>query len=169
MSETSILLFAILACTAALSLGCGNQALSMNAEVARAMLEVQSSSGPVIRGLRVSAGVEAGRVAHESGATEEQAQAFALRAANRWNCAIDGHRIYSGAVGAYIDALALWNLRADFQLADALPFVSRAIDAYRFVSSCLNELGSDALPELPSFFDLIPGSWSLNLEAPDAS
>jgi hypothetical protein len=145
---------------AILAVGCGNEALRINAGVARAMLEVQAESGPVIRELRVSAGVEAGREAHARGEPEATAQAAASSAAARWSCAIDGHRLYSLAVGAYIDTLALWVAGRDFELVDAIPFVRRALDSYRVLSSCLRSLGSEVLPEAPSFLDMIPPTWS---------
>jgi hypothetical protein len=63
------------------------------------------------------------------------------------------------AVGAYIDTLALWAAGRDFELTDAIPFVRRAIDAYTVLASCVASLGSDALPEVPAFFDLVPATW----------
>ena len=161
MVASDIASIVLAVCVAFLVAGCGNEALRVNATVARAMLEVQAESGPVIRELRVNAGVEAGREAHDRGAPEAEAQAAATAAASAWQCAIDGHGIYASAVGAYIDALALWANGVELELADALPFVRRAIDAYGFLASCLRSLGSDALPDAPSFLNLIPPVWSV--------
>jgi hypothetical protein len=141
--------------------GCGNEALRINAEVARGMLELQAESGPRIRELRIAAGVSAGREAMEAGLQQDRAQAAARAAAEQWQCAIDGHSIYAEAVGSYIDTLTLWQAGRDFDISDILPFVRRAIDSYRFLSSCLSSLGSDVLPELPSFFNLIPPTWGI--------
>ena len=160
MTAYDFALCAVLVLFAVLAIGCGNEALRINAGVARAMLEVQSSSGPVIRELRVSAGITAGREAHARGEPEAVAQSAARTAAAAWACAIDGHRFYSSAVGAYIDTLALWLAGRDFELADAIPFVLRALDSYRVLSACLRSLGSEALPETPSFLDIIPPTWS---------
>ncbi|MCH8084648.1 MAG: hypothetical protein IH885_10475, partial [Myxococcales bacterium] len=111
--------FAVLAVVlAALLVGCGNEALRINASIARVMLEVQATSGPIIRELRVDAGVAAGREVHSSGGDEARAQRAATSTARRWQCAIDGHRIYSSAVGAYIDALVIWQAGDDFELTD---------------------------------------------------
>lgn len=141
--------------------GCGNQALQANQEVARMMLEVQSTSGPVIRQLRIDASIAAGREVQESGGQESAAQVAASETAQRWQCALDGHGIYATAVSAYIDTLTLWQGGQDFELLDVLPFVRRAIDSYSFLVSCLASLGSDLLPEVPAFFSLIPSTWSL--------
>ena len=157
--ETLLMICAIV--LAALFVGCGNQAWRVNASVARAMLEVQAESGPVIRELRVQAGVNAGREVHDRGGPEIEAQAAAVDAADRWDCAIEEHRIYSSMVGAYIDALALRVNDSDFELMDALPFVRRALAAYRALASCLASLESDALPETPEFLNLIPPAWSV--------
>lgn len=148
----------------ALGSGCGNQALQAHQEVALVMLNLQAEGGPAIRELRVNAGITAGREAQLNGSLEEEAQQLALDAANEWNCAIEGHRIYATAVSAYIEVLTLWQAGQDFGLTDVLPFVSRAIDAYGFVSSCLRGLGSDLFPETPSFLNLIPSEWSLGDE-----
>ena len=141
--------------------GCGSNALKMNANVARVMLEVQAESGPVIRELRVDASVESARQVHESGGDEEAARAAATRTANRWQCAIDSHRIYQSAVGAYIDSLALWYVGDDFNWTDAIPYVVRVLDMYRALVSCLRSLGSSALPAVPAFLDLIPSTWGV--------
>lgn len=154
---TLLVALVLLSC---LALGCGNEALRINAGVAGAMLEVQSASGPVIRAARVKAGVDAGRAVHTSGGSEPEAQSAARSAADEWMCAVNGHRLYSLAVGSYIDTLALWAAGRDFELADAIPFVLRALDSYRVLSACLRSLGSEALPETPSFLDMIPPAWS---------
>jgi len=159
MVASDIASIVLAVCVAFLVAGCGNEALRINATIARAMLEIQSSSGPMIRELRVNAGVEAGREAHDRGDSEAAAQASAAAAADAWQCAIDGHGIYASAVGAYIDALALWSNGVELELADALPFVRRAIDSYRFLASCLRSLGSDVLPDAPAFLDLVPPAW----------
>lgn len=157
----SLAIVAVVAAVAALALqGCGNTALLLNAEVARGMLEIQATSGPAIRRFRVQAGITAGGEAQAHGATEQQAQRAALVAANRWQCAIDGHGIFAGAVTSYIATLALWQAGQDFELTQLLPYVFRAIDAYRFLRSCLTSLGNDTLLETPSFMRLIPSSWS---------
>ena len=161
MSVHGFVLFVLALVLAALFVGCGNEALRVNASVARVMLEVQSTSGPVIRELRVDAGIAAGRRVHANGGTIEAAQRAAVSTAQRWQCAIDGHRLYSSAVGAYIDALVLWQASDDFELADAIPFVRRALDAYRVTASCLLSLGSNVLPEVPSFLRLIPLGWEV--------
>lgn len=152
----------IIVCLALLATGCGNEALRMNAELGRGMLEAQSTSGPIIRQLRIDASVAAGRAAHDRGAPESTAQAAAQAEAQRWQCALDGHGIYASAVSAYIGTLALWNAGQDFGLTDVLPYARRALDGYRFLASCLASLGSAILPEVPAFFDLIPSGWSLS-------
>ena len=166
MNATDLLLLVALVVLSALFVGCGDQALRTNAAVARAMLEVQAESGPIIREQRINAGVEAGRAAHARGEPEQIAQAEASAAAERWTCAIEGHRLYAGAVGSYIDSLALYAAGDGFDLLDALPFVRRALDAYRLLVSCLSSLGSDALPEVPSFLDMLPPTWNVSTEAP---
>ena len=127
--------------------GCaGNEALRVNVEVARAMLEAQSASGPVIRDLRIDAALDAARAVHDAGGDESEALESARATADRWSCAIDGHRLYSGA---------------EFQLIDVVPFVRAALDAYRSIASCLQALGVANVPEEPAFFQLIPPEWSL--------
>ncbi len=153
-------IFAVIVAALIFVAGCGNAALQVNATVARAMLEVQAESGPVVRQLRIDASVGAARAVHDSGGDEAAAQAAAAATATRWRCVIDTHRIYSGAVGAYIDTLALWLAGLDFELADSIPFVRRALDAYRALASCTSSLGSEVLPAVPTFFDLIPSDWS---------
>jgi len=159
----SIVVVAVLA-FAALVVGCGNEALRVNATVARAMLEVQSQSSPIIRDARVAAAVESARAVHDSGGEEAVALEAAQATAERWQCAVDGHRSFAGAVGAYVDALVLWNSGADFALTDSIPFVLVALDAYRSIVSCLRSLGSSALPDVPAFFELIPSEWSVSNE-----
>lgn len=141
---------------------CGNTALQVNGEIARAMLEVQSSSGPVIRELRVNASIQSARDVHDSGGNEAAAQAAAENTARSWQCAIDGHGIFATAVSAYVDTLSLWNAGQDFALSSVLPYVMRAVEAYRFLASCMTSLGSDALPEVPAFMNLIPSTWAAN-------
>jgi len=153
----------------ALAAGCGNSALKMNAGIARAMLEVQATSGPLIRELRVEAGVDAGRRAHDRGEPVEEAQAAARAAAGRWQCAIDGHRLFSLAVGTYIDALVIAQANDAFKFEDVIPFVRRALDTYRALSSCLRSLGSDALPAAPGFLNVIPPGWATTSTATEAS
>jgi len=162
MSAHDWLLVALAITLPILLVGCGNEALRANATVARAMLEIQAESGPIVRELRVSASVNAAREVHDSGGDEATAQAAATETSRRWQCAIDGHRIYALAVGSYIDALALWLSGEDFELLDAIPFLRRGLDSYRVLSSCLRSLGSDALPEVPSFLNLIPPTWSVD-------
>ncbi len=123
------------------------------------MLEAQAQSGPEIRKLRVEAGIEAGRKVHDAGGPEKEAQAAAATAMGHWQCAINGHSVYSSLVGAYIDALALWASGEEFKVIDALPFMRRALVAYRSLSACLKILGSDVLPGAPSFLSLIPPTW----------
>lgn len=147
--------------TLLLASGCGVEALRINADIARGMLEVQSSSGPAIRRARMNAAIEAGRQAHANGLPESAAQLAAEHVADQWQCAIDGHSIYALGVGAYIDALALWQSGDGFSLAGVIPFVSRAVDSYRFLASCLTGLGSSILPEIPDFFRLIPPVWDV--------
>ena len=150
---------------AALSIGCGSQALKVNASVAHAMLEVQAASGPVIRELRKAASVRAGRQAFEAGEPEPVAQAAARNESTRWQCAIDGHRIFAGAVGSYIDTLVLWQAGADFKLADAVPFVARAVAAYTALRSCVDSLNAPELApilvENPTFLNLVPPDWGV--------
>lgn len=165
MSDHTLLVATVFAIVlAAFASGCGNEALRINTSIARAMLEVQAESGPLIRELRVAAGVSAGHSAHARGEPEAVAQIAARAAASRWQCAIDGHRLYSIAVGTYIDTLALWGAGEDFELTDAIPFVIRALDTYRVLASCLLSLGSEVLPAVPAFLDVIPPMW---MGAPD--
>ena len=163
MNDLSLLV--AVALLAGLSVGCGAPALQINATVARAMLEVQSASGPVIRQLRVEAGIQAGREAFDAGEPEPVAQAAARTEAARWQCAVDGHRIYSSAVGAYIDTLVLWLAGADFEIADAIPFVMRAAGAYASLRSCIDSLDAPELDpiviENPTFLDLVPPGWGV--------
>ncbi len=161
MNMHDLLLTVALAASAFLFVGCGSAALKTNAAIASAALEIQSVSGPVIRELRINAGVTAGDEVYSSGGTEAEAQAAAARTTARWQCAIDGHRVYSTAVGAYIDALSLWSVGRSFELTDVIPIVRGVLDSYRVFSSCLRSLGSDALPEVPLFFGLIPPAWSV--------
>lgn len=156
-----VLTFALALVFSIWCVGCGNAALQTNATVARAMLEVQAESGPLVRELRIDAATAAAREVHATGGNEAAAQAAATSAASRWQCAIDTHRIYSTAVGSYIDTLVLWQAGRDFELSDSIPFVARALDAYRALTSCLSSLGSDALPTVPSFLDLIPSAWGV--------
>jgi len=160
VSAYDFVLLAAVVVLSALFVGCGAGAIRTNATIAGAMLEVQSESGPLIRGLRIDASVNAARAAQERGEPEDIAQQEAQTVAGRWSCAIDGHRIFAGAVGSYIDALVLWQAGRDFELTDAVPFVTRALDAYRALVGCLSSLGSDILPAVPSFFDVIPPAWS---------
>ena len=161
MTTNEVVLFAILVLALFIALGCGNQALQVNAEIARAMLEVQSTNGPMIREARVNASVTAARAVHERGGTESEAQAIATDTASHWQCALDGHGIYATAVSAYIDTITLWQTGQDFEIEDILPFVRRAIDAYTFLASCMTSLSSDLFSEEPSFFSLIPSAWSM--------
>lgn len=146
---------------AAIMAGCGNQALKANASVARAMLEVQVTSSPIIRDLRSEAGTKAGRAVFDAGGEEPEALTAASEELEGWQCAVDGHRIYSSAVGAYISALALWSAGERFELADALPFLTRALAAYRSLWSCLKSHDVDALPEVPGFLSIIPITWGV--------
>lgn len=147
-----------------LTVGCGNEALHINAEIARAMLETQVTTGPVIRELRIASAVNAAQAAHDAGGQESEAQAAAEHAASLWQCALDGHGIYSGAVSAYIDSLTLWAADSEsgstFQLSSLIPFVGRVIEAYTLLASCVTALGSDALSDAPGFLDLIPSGWN---------
>lgn len=158
MTLSDFALFVSLLLCAVLFVGCGNEALRTNAIVARSMLSIQTESSPAIREARIEAAVDAGRQAHAEGLPEDVAQQRAAEAADEWQCAIDGHRVYAGAVGAYIDAIVLVEAGADFSIADVVPFVTRAVNAYRSLASCLRSLGSSVLPE-PGFLDLIPPSW----------
>lgn len=141
--------------------GCGANALQVNAQVATAMLEVQVTAGDAVRSAREADMLASARAAFESGAPEEQATAAAQAADERWQCAVDGHRLYQSAVGAYIDAVQLWSAGRSVQLTDALPFVRRALDAYRAIVGCLDSLGSEVLPRAPAFLDLFPAAWEL--------
>ena len=160
MNASEVAVCALLALTLMFSVtGCGNEALRINAEIARVMLEYQSTSGPLIREARVNAAIAAAQTVHDSGGNEQAAQAVAVSTATRWQCAIDGHGIYAAAVSAYIDTIALWNIGQDFELIDVLPYARTAIESYTFLASCLMSLDTDFLPEVPSFFDLIPSTW----------
>jgi len=165
MTTNDLLLFVACVMLAGLSVGCGSQALQVNATVARAMLEVQSASGPVIRELRKDAGIRAGREAFEAGEPEPVAQAAARHETNRWQCAISGHQIYAEAVGSYIDTLVLWLAGANFELGDAIPFVERVVGSYYALRSCLDSLDAPELDpiviENPTFLNLVPDAWGL--------
>lgn len=161
MTANDLILAIVLVACAVFAVGCGNEALRINAEIARGMLELQAESGPRIREARVNAGVEAGREAHARGAPEAEAQAAASHAAEQWQCAVTGHQIYSMAVGAYIDSLQIAQQDVGFAIIDAIPFVRRAVDSYRVLAACLLSIGSDLLPEVPDFFNLIPSGWGV--------
>jgi hypothetical protein len=158
MKSARIILVALV--TLALS-ACGNEALHANANVANAMLEVKIQSSPLVRQLRRDAAVSAARAVHDSGGTEEQAQAAAAEAAQRWLCAIDTHRVYGDAVGAYIDSIALAQASGNFDLNSAIGYARAGVSSYRSMRSCLVSLGNFTLPELPDFFNLIPPSWNV--------
>lgn len=160
MTRWQVAVAAIAALVAIAIAGCGSQAVKINATIARAMLEVQAQAGPVIRDARVEAGVNAARSVHDAGGLEADAQLAATAAAARWECAIDGHRFFALAVGSYVDAIVLWQAGTDFELTDTIPFVRRALDAYRVLRACLHSLGSELLPDVPSFLRLIPPTWS---------
>lgn len=147
----------ILALTfASMNVGCGANALHTNATIARAMLSVQSTTGPLIREARVADAIAAGLAVRGSGGSEEAAQAAAMERADRWECALDGHRVYSLTVGAYVDALMLWEASGDVAWLDVVPFIESATDAYRVLAACLDSLGSTALPAEPEFILLLP-------------
>lgn len=155
-----VLVLAFLFAAVALA-GCGSLALKTNAQIARAMLTVQEESGPLIRSTRVDAVVATVQASHAAGEPESVARQRADELKEDWQCAIEAHRIFSFAVGAYIDALVLVNAGADFQMVDVLPFVARAVNTYRALSSCLSTLGhGDVLP-VPDFLSLIPTEWSI--------
>lgn len=166
MNIHDIVLWAALIVCTLLLVACGNEALRLNTAIATGMLEVQSASGPVVRQLRSQAAVSAARRVHDVGGTEVEAQAAAETEADSWQCALEGHRIYALAVGTYIDTISLWSNGRDFALLDAFPFVQRALDSYRFFASCLASLGSDVLPEVPEFFNLIPSTWNMGSTSP---
>lgn len=153
--------FALLVVLVVFAVGCGNEALRVNASIARAMIEAQATSGPIVRQARVDASADAARVVHDSGGDEATALAAAQSTAERWRCAIDGHRFFALAVGAYVDALVVWQAGGDFGIFDLVPFVSRGLDAYRLLVSCLRSLGASALPDAPGFLSLVPSDWSL--------
>lgn len=141
--------------------GCASNALQVNAEIARGMLELQSESGPMVRRLRIEAAVNAGRVIGTAGGSEERATEAAQAEALRWQCAIDSHSIFADAVSAYIGALSLSVAEGrELTIADGLPFLANAANSYAALRNCLQQLGhGDALPEVPEFVLLIPEGW----------
>lgn len=173
MNASEVAVCALLALTLMFAVGCGNEALRVNAEIARAMLEIQSTSGPLIREARVNAAIASAQAVHDSGGNEQAARAAAIETASNWQCTLDGHGFYAAAVSAYIDTIALWNTGQDFQWIDVIPYVRRAIDSYVVLASCLTSLGNDALTGSASFinqisavlddpsslFDLTPSTW----------
>lgn len=161
MTASDFALIFVVSILSVFAVGCGSEALQINGEIARGMLELQAESGPLIREARVNAGVEAGRQAHANGLPLEVAQDAATSAVGAWDCAVSGHQIYAMNVGAYIDSLELARIGGDFSLATFLPFFTRALDAYRVLSSCLRGLGSDFLPEVPGFLESVPPVWGL--------
>lgn len=140
-------------------MGCGGVS-AVHAGIARGGLEASVEFEPVIREARRAAlTAQADRV-HSAGGTQEQAEAAVGAESVRWRCAIDGHRLFSTAVGAYIDALWLEQVGdGSFELAHLLPFVGRILDAYRATASCVTSLGTE-LP-IPGFLDLLPPAWGL--------
>ena len=152
-------IFAFMFASLALA-GCGSSALKTNAVIARAMLTAQEESSPLIREARIEAVVETVRASHAAGEPESVARQRADEMKVDWECAIDGHRVFSHAVGAYIDALVLVNAGADFQLVDVLPFFVRAVNSYRALASCLATLGAGDVLPVPEFLGLIPTDWS---------
>ena len=161
MTVYDLIVYTVIVLCTVMLFACGNEALRMNASVAHVMLEVQSESGPRIREQRVAAGVHAGSEVHRRGGLEAEAQVAARQAASLWDCAIDGHRLYSIAVGTYIDTLSLWASGRDFGLAEMWPLLRGAVSTYRVLFSCLSSLGSSLLPEVPAFLSIIPPSWNV--------
>ncbi len=144
-----------------LSTACGSSALKVNVGIAQVMLEAQVEAGPLIRAQRQNAMREAARAAHDRGEPQDVAELAARTVAGRWECAVNTSRIYSTAVGSYIDALSLWAAGRDFALLDAVPYIRRALGAYRATTACLLSLGSTLLPATPVFFDLLPPAWGI--------
>lgn len=162
MTSDSYLLFLVYTILALVLVGCGSSALQINAEVASAMLEIQSASGPAIREARAADMRRAAREVHDSGGTQAEAEAAASEVSRRWRCAVDAHRLFQTAVGTYIDSIALWQAGREFTLMDGIPFVRRGLDTYRVLVSCLNELGTHVLPDVPDFANNLPPAWELS-------
>jgi hypothetical protein len=157
---------AALVALVALSMGCGASSFEIAASAADAMHSVQVESGPRIRQLRRDAMLRAATTVHDHGGAEDVAQAAATAEGHRWDCAVSTHQIYSMAVGSFIDALFLAQVEhRDFQLTDALPYLTRGAQTYREIVSCLHSLGNDDLPDAPLWLRDLPGPWSLRLDA----
>lgn len=152
---------ALLTLVALLLVGCSGAA-DIHAGVGRGALGMQVRSEPLIRQWRRDAMTgEADRV-HGAGGTREQAEAAVDAMARRWQCAIEGHRIYSSAVSAYVDAVYLEHVTGgDFELSSMLLFLRPVLDAYRATAACVGSLGEFELP-VPDFLNLIPPMWGLS-------
>lgn len=144
----------------ALASGCGASALSTNARIAQAMVEIQATAETVVRDGRVDASVQAAQAVADNGGTIVEAEQAATAAAARWVCAVEGHRVYEIAMRTYVDALSLAAAGATFDLVMVLPLLGRSVRAYRALQTCLGTLGAD-LPAAPDFLDLIPTEWSV--------
>lgn len=151
---------AILFFVLALVVGCGAGMDEVHAGIAQGGLEAQVAFEPVIRTGRRDAMTAAVDRVHTAGGSREQAEVAAETESRRWQCAVDGHRLFGTAVGLYIDALWLEQVGdAAFDLETLMPFVRRILDAYRATASCVLNLGVD-LP-VPAFLDLLPATWGL--------
>ena len=154
-----IVILALLALLALL-VGCGGTA-DIHAGIGRGALGLQVRAEPMIRQWRRDAMTgEADRV-HGAGGTREQAEGAVAAMSRRWQCAIEGHRIFGSAVSAYVDAVYLENVTGgDFDISMMLRFLRPVLDAYRAVAACISSLGEFELP-VPDFMDLIPPAWGL--------
>lgn len=144
----------------ALAAGCGG-ALKTNARIAQGFVELQAAAEPVVRDGRVDASVLAAQAVREAGGPIEEAQSAAAAAAERWECAISGHRIFGRAVRTYVDALSLMAAGENFELSAVLPILGRTLSSFSDLRVCLMTLGNESLPELPAFLELIPNEWGV--------
>lgn len=145
----------------ALAFGCGGAAEKINARIATGFVAVQAGAEPIVRQGRVEAAVAAAQAVRDRGGNSDEATHAATEAAESWACAVNGHRLFGIAVRTYVDSLTLATIGGTFQLDYLLPLLGRALASYRELRACLASLGSNALPESPAFFDLIPTEWSL--------
>lgn len=141
---------------------CGCSAvLKTNARIAGAMVEIQERSESVIRRGRVEASVAAARAVRDSGGDIEAAVEAADGVRDRWSCAIDGHQVYSIAVGTYVDTLTLVSVGGEFEFAMVVPLLGRALATYRELRECSERLGLTIFRELPQVLEQVPTEWNV--------
>lgn len=161
---TMMLLALALALTAS---GCGATLDPVYAGIGQGALDLAVEAEPAIRASRSAAMRAAGDRVHGAGGTLEEARAAVDAEAAAWQCAVDGHRIFSSATSAYVDGLLLAAGTGELDLPTVLRFASHLVDAWRALASCVGSRGG-TLP-VPSFLDLFPPAWGLLTETTDAA